>query len=585
MNSRCTPAPRRAGLILTGLALLMLAIPATASASHFRYGQIAWERSNPTTRTVTVEVTTAWRSDFIDNVVLRWGDGASSNMPVSAYTNLGTFTDSAGTSYSVMRQSRSHTYGSDGPFTAWFSSCCRIGGLVNAANAGFRVQSVIDLSGGNTGGPVSAIPVLAQMVQGGLNVMPLPIAEPDGDAVTCRLATDSEAGWGSRQQPGEGTANPMTVAGCVLTWDTSLTSVGQRYAYQVVIEEAGGGSTALDAMIEIVDGTLNAPPVCAGGGSFTIAPGNTFTSQFIGTDDDGDNLTANMIGIPGGASFGPTSGTSPLTSTFQWTPTVADIGAYAATIQFQDPGNLTATCALGMTVTCVDSDNDGVCDEDDNCVDDANPDQEDGDLDGAGDACDVCPADPTDDGSDGDGVCDDVDNCVGVPNPDQANADGDLLGDACDTCPLDADNDIDGDGVCGNDDNCPDDANPAQDNFDGDDLGDVCDPDDDNDGVDDGDDVCAESTGEAAPTRNLGTNRWADTDNDGDFDTVTRGNGNGSGRSFTNADTGGCTCSEIIDICGYGNGHTFFGCSNSVMDWWTGLYDRAGEAAYQCKSE
>jgi hypothetical protein len=39
---------------------------------------------------------------------------------------------------------------------------------------------------------------------------------------------------------------------------------------------------------------------------------------------------------------------------------------------------------------CVDSDGDGVCDEDDNCVTTPNPNQEDKDGDGVGDACDNC---------------------------------------------------------------------------------------------------------------------------------------------------------------------------------------------------
>ena len=50
---------------------------------------------------------------------------------------------------------------------------------------------------------------------------------------------------------------------------------------------------------------------------------------------------------------------------------------------------------------CVDSDEDGVRDVDDNCVGTRNPEQEDADEDGVGDACDNCPEDASDE-SDGD---------------------------------------------------------------------------------------------------------------------------------------------------------------------------------------
>jgi hypothetical protein len=76
-----------------------------------------------------------------------------------------------------------------------------------------------------------------------------------------------------------------------------------------------------------------------------------------------------------------------------------------------------------------------VCDEEDNCPYTPNPDQEDMDGDGVGDACD---------------------NCVDTPNPGQEDADMDGVGDACD--------------------NCPDTPNPGQEDGDGDGIGDVCEP-------------------------------------------------------------------------------------------------------------
>ncbi len=94
-----------------------------------------------------------------------------------------------------------------------------------------------------------------------------------------------------------------------------------------------------------------------------------------------------------------------------------------------------------------DIDNDGVGDICDNCVNDANSDQSDVDFDGMGDMCDP---DADDDGflnendncwlvgnvgqddDDGDGVGNACDNCPDTPNPDQGDVNGDGVGDACD---------------------------------------------------------------------------------------------------------------------------------------------------------
>lgn len=161
---------------------------------------------------------------------------------------------------------------------------------------------------------------------------------------------------------------------------------------------------------------------------------------------------------------------------------------------------------------CIDIDADGACDDTDNCPGLAN-DQADTDFDGTGDACDSCQD------VDGDSACDDVDNCVGLTN-DQADADGDGFGDACDACAYDADNDADDDGYCADEDNCSSVANEDQADYDFDDLGDSC-------------DVCP-----------------VDPENDADADSWCANEDNCSDESNEDqADTDGDGAGDVCDVC------------------------------------
>ncbi|MBK9326535.1 MAG: thrombospondin type 3 repeat-containing protein [Hydrogenophilales bacterium] len=72
---------------------------------------------------------------------------------------------------------------------------------------------------------------------------------------------------------------------------------------------------------------------------------------------------------------------------------------------------------------CADGDNDGVCDDEDNCPADANSNQADADGDGVGDVCD---------------------NCKNTANPGQEDQNQNGIGDACEgKCDVDKDGDID----------------------------------------------------------------------------------------------------------------------------------------------
>jgi hypothetical protein len=129
---------------------------------------------------------------------------------------------------------------------------------------------------------------------------------------------------------------------------------------------------------------------------------------------------------------------------------------------------------LSFTTLDFDTDGDGIFNYEDNCIEEANPNQEDADGDGIGDVCDD---------SDDDGITDDIDNCPNTANPNQEDLNEDGIGDVCD-------NDKDGDGIENDSDNCVEVANPNQEDIDGDGIGDACDDDNDNDGINDDVDNC-----------------------------------------------------------------------------------------------
>lgn len=169
-------------------------------------------------------------------------------------------------------------------------------------------------------------------------------------------------------------------------------------------------------------------------------------------------------------------------------------------------GNAT-NCESENTIlnTCVqDSDNDGINNDVDNCVNIPNPNQEDTNNNGIGDICET--------DTDNDGVIDYYDNCINASNPNQEDYDNDGLGNICD-------NDLDGDGIDNANDNCPYYANPLQEDSNNDGIGDACNNDFDNDNVPNASDNCP-----TAPNNNQ-----ADVNNNGIGDVCEDISGTGTG--------------------------------------------------------
>ena len=108
--------------------------------------------------------------------------------------------------------------------------------------------------------------------------------------------------------------------------------------------------------------------------------------------------------------------------------------------------NLADTCDAG-SFEARDGDGDGITDVPDLCPLIADPDQSDLDMDGVGDACDLCLGNDASGDADSDSVCDDTDVCPGFD--DNSDGDGDAIPDGCDLCVgSDVTGDGDNDGIC-----------------------------------------------------------------------------------------------------------------------------------------
>ena len=177
-----------------------------------------------------------------------------------------------------------------------------------------------------------------------------------------------------------------------------------------------------------------------------------------------------------------------------------------------DDGNTDDGDACSSTCGVSDRDDDGVADPDDNCPDTPNPDQDDLDDDGVGDACD--------DDRDGDGLTNDEEADIGT-DADDRDSDGDgvddgtEVGDDDPTNPLEAD--TDGDGLCDGpedvDDVCLGGEDLDADGVVDDDETDPNEADTDRGGVDDGTEVNDDGTDPLDPDDD--TSPEGDSDGDG----------------------------------------------------------------------
>ena len=359
-----------------------------------------------------------------------------------------------------------------------------------------QVTPDIDFCQPEAGGPNDGLATLNGNFQNvGIAGCPLDGAEPDGSSPIVALVTSSDE---------EGTPNHH---GKYIVVATGWSSIVASYIFDIAhpsydVPSGTGGPLGssdipkphIGSIVDNGNGTANVALDWSAAVSYDDCAFNA-----IGTCPEFPNGGGSRAGLIEGynlyAITGPCSADPTTSNTAAWgAPIATATGTTSSvTVPFDNTGANCTYIALGLqvggaasgavsghvSVSVVDSDNDGIPDPIDNCPNTPNPGQEDADTDNIGDACDNCPnaSNNGQQDSDSDGDGDACDNCVQTANPGQENNDGDPRGNACDTCPDIADSGVDSDGDGWGDacDNCPDRVNSGQEDADGDGDGDVCD--------------------------------------------------------------------------------------------------------------
>ncbi|MBI3071878.1 MAG: putative Ig domain-containing protein [Deltaproteobacteria bacterium] len=153
-------------------------------------------------------------------------------------------------------------------------------------------------------------------------------SDPDGDAVTC-AATNLPQG---------ASFNAETHT---FSWTPSYS---QAASYQVTFRATDSAGLSSYAFVTITISNANGRPVLAAVGSKTVAEGAALAFTVSGSDPDGDTLTYSASNLPQGASFNAGTGT------FSWTPSYTQAGAYQVTFRVADPGGLSASETVAISV-------------------------------------------------------------------------------------------------------------------------------------------------------------------------------------------------------------------------------------------
>lgn len=371
----------KSGLFQCAVLAIVLLSATPASATHFRYGQLSWQRITGVgvpANTVRLDLFAAFRRDgyggtapdgrpAIGNIItetiggtgINFGDGTSTGTLRFLVLNIDPVNNwiyAVALAPGTNNQGVLHTYTSPGPWTANVNACCRISNSVNAPDSPYSVQTIINLATTNVS-PTSTLPIIVQCPAAQSCNFAVPAADPDAQLLQYRVASVSE----SQIAPLSGLA--VTSVGDA-TFQTP-NNVGGLYSAQIVIEKRDRFNQTnlltrigVDFLIQVVQAgpppSFQSPtPACGQTINLQVGQPVQFTVS-ARSNNVGGSVTLNATGQPAGSAFTPplpVSGSPSVSSQFNFTPSAAQGGQlFLMNMTATDEGGRQALCGFAIQV-------------------------------------------------------------------------------------------------------------------------------------------------------------------------------------------------------------------------------------------
>lgn len=338
------------------LALFMVGMTISqVEATHFRYGSISWRQVSGLT--YEFKVTQGWRRSAFGGANV----GSTVNVGSLQYTtgspspvNLVVSAVNIPEDWFFGEAIILKTFTSAGDVDAFFTTCCRISTLENAADMSLRISTRVNVGTGNNS-PVTNVPPIVNVQESTINKFFVPFTDPDGDILTYRFATPAEMGDANYTLPQGISINSATGE---VTFNTNAYQNGDLVAVGVVAND--GSSTVLaDFIIRVVQ--QSTPPqydyavTPVNGYTYQVSPGQVINFDVKAFDvDPGSTVTLSAVGQPTGSTFSPalpSVAANPVSTNFQWTPTSTQFGTYVITFVAQDNNGVQSLTSVSIVVS------------------------------------------------------------------------------------------------------------------------------------------------------------------------------------------------------------------------------------------